>query len=61
MEAIRVDLPLSKEAISSLRAGDVVSLCGTAYTARDAAHKRLFAMIFYGAGILLEVSFGSML
>ena len=45
METKRVDLPLSREAIASLRAGDVVTLYGTAYTARDAAHKRLYAMI----------------
>ena len=48
MEAIRVDLPLSKEAISTLRAGDIVALYGTAYNARDAAHKRLYAMIEAG-------------
>ncbi|HWR23118.1 MAG TPA: FumA C-terminus/TtdB family hydratase beta subunit [Feifaniaceae bacterium] len=48
MEAIRVELPLSKEAISTLRAGDVVALYGTAYTARDAAHKRLHAMMEAG-------------
>ncbi len=48
MQAIRVDLPLSQEAISTLRAGDVVALYGTAYTARDAVHKRLFAMIEAG-------------
>ena len=48
MEAKRVDLPLSQEAISALRAGDVVALYGTAYTARDAAHKRLIAMIEAG-------------
>lgn len=48
MEARRVDLPLSQEVIASLRAGDVVTLYGTAYTARDAAHKRLCAMIEAG-------------
>lgn len=48
MEAKRVDLPLSPEAIANLRAGDVVVLYGTAYTARDAAHKRLHAMMQAG-------------
>ena len=56
MEAKRVDLPLSPEAIANLRAGDVVTLYGAAYTARDAAHKRLYAMMQAGEElpILLE-------
>lgn len=55
MEAMRVDLPLSKEAISTLRAGDIVALCGTAYTARDAAHKRLYAMVKAGEQLPLPL------
>ena len=51
MEAKRIDLPLSKDAISTLRAGDIVALYGTAYTARDAAHKRLYAMIEAGESL----------
>lgn len=41
-------LPLTKEQIRTLRAGDVVTLTGTIYTARDAAHKRLCEMIAAG-------------
>ena len=48
MQPIRVDLPLSQEQIQTLRAGDVVALYGTAYTARDAAHKRLISMLEKG-------------
>ena len=33
--------PLRDEDIVQLKAGDVVRLTGTIYTARDAAHKRL--------------------
>ncbi len=33
--------PLTAEALAPLRAGDVVLLSGTIYTARDAAHRRL--------------------
>ena len=33
--------PLDTETISSLKAGDVVYISGTIYTARDAAHKRM--------------------
>lgn len=35
----QIHLPLSKEEIRSLHAGDSVLITGTVYTARDAAHK----------------------
>lgn len=41
-------LPLSKKEISELRAGDSVNLTGTILTARDCAHKRLFALLDEG-------------
>lgn len=41
-------LPLSKEQIYDLRAGDSVSLSGTILTARDCAHKRIFALLENG-------------
>ncbi|MDR2202411.1 MAG: FumA C-terminus/TtdB family hydratase beta subunit [Clostridiales bacterium] len=34
-------LPLTKEELQSLNAGEIVSLSGACYTARDAAHKRI--------------------
>lgn len=34
--------------LSSLKAGDIVSLSGTLYTARDAAHKKLFELLSNG-------------
>lgn len=37
----KITLPLTDEAIRSLKAGDRVLLSGTVYTARDAAHKRM--------------------
>jgi len=40
-EPIRVELPASIEALSSLRAGDEVRLHGPVFTARDATHARL--------------------
>ena len=40
--------PLSDEDARMLRAGDVVFLSGTMYTARDAAHKRLCDMLDRG-------------
>lgn len=45
---MELKLPLSKEQIRALHAGDVVMLTGTIYTARDAAHKRLSTMIEAG-------------
>ncbi|MFC1751824.1 FumA C-terminus/TtdB family hydratase beta subunit [Thermoproteota archaeon] len=38
-------LPLSQETIESLSAGDILTLTGTIYTARDQAHKKLLEAI----------------
>jgi len=37
----KISLPISKEKIAELKAGDYVYLTGIIYTARDAAHKRM--------------------
>jgi fumarate hydratase subunit beta len=37
----RIALPLSDEAVASLKAGDDVLLSGTMYVGRDSAHKRI--------------------
>lgn len=42
---IYLETPLTKEKCKSLKAGDLVYLSGTIYTARDAAHKRLCEML----------------
>ena len=42
---IRVQTPLDDKQIKSLHAGDSVVLSGNVYTARDAAHARLFQML----------------
>lgn len=42
---IKLSLPMTEEQIKNLKAGDAVLLSGTIYTARDAAHKRLTALI----------------
>ena len=41
----KINLPLSKHDISTLKAGDCVLLNGKMFTARDAGHKRLVDMI----------------
>ena len=42
---IKLQLPLKKEDVAKLRAGDEVLLTGPVYTGRDAAHKRLMALL----------------
>lgn len=44
----KIDSPLDTETIAGLRAGDMVALSGTVYTARDQAHKRLVGLIEEG-------------
>lgn len=41
----KITLPLSEQDKTELRAGDCVLASGTVYTARDCAHKRLFALL----------------
>jgi len=43
-----ISVPLTAETAASLRAGDYVYLTGTIYTARDAAHKRMFEALERG-------------
>ena len=50
-----IKVPLKQSDISSLTAGDIVELTGKAYTARDAAHARLFEMIKAGAALPFEI------
>lgn len=45
--SLRVE-ELTRERAAQLRAGDRVLLSGTVYTARDAAHKRIFALLDEG-------------
>lgn len=43
--------PLSREMLDPLRAGDTVLLSGTVYTARDAAHARMAALLDAGGDL----------
>ena len=49
MAEYRLNAPLSTEDAAMLRAGDMVLLSGTVYTARDAAHKKLAELLDAGA------------
>ena len=48
MAVYDLQLPLTDEAVRMLRAGDQVTLTGDIYTGRDAAHKRLIALLEKG-------------
>jgi fumarate hydratase subunit beta len=48
MSAIKIETPFTAEKARTLRAGDSVLMCGTVYTARDAAHARLCALLERG-------------
>ena len=45
MAEYTLNTPLTDEDIVQLKAGDVVFLNGTIYTARDAGHKRIFGLL----------------
>lgn len=50
-----IHAPLVREEVESLHAGDSVLLTGTVYTGRDAAHKRLCAMVEHGETLPFDV------
>ena len=43
-----ITAPINKETARSLHAGDYVYITGTMYTARDAAHKRMYEILQKG-------------
>lgn len=51
----KLQLPLDEETLNSLRAGEVVSLSGTVYTARDAAHARITKLMEEGKPLPLDL------
>ena len=53
--AKHITTPLSNESVASLKAGDQVLLTGVVYTARDAAHKRLIALIKEGKELPIDL------
>lgn len=50
-----IDLPLTQQDVQMLRAGDRVRLSGVVYTARDAAHKRLLALLEKGEPLPFDI------
>lgn len=55
MDRLRIHTDDMAQAAKTLRAGDRILLSGTIYTARDAAHKRLFSMLDSGKPLPFEM------
>ena len=51
----KIKAPLSIEDVNTLKAGDMVLLSGTIYTARDAAHKKMIDLIQGGKPLPFDV------
>ena len=54
-EAQKIQTPLTAEILASLRAGDMVLLSGEVYTARDAAHRRMYEAIKKGLPLPIDL------
>lgn len=50
-----INAPISTEDAGKLKAGDYVYITGTIYTARDAAHKRMYEALKNGAAFPIEM------
>ncbi len=51
----RISAPLKKEELIELQAGDYVYISGTIYSARDAAHKRMYESMIDGKEIPISL------
>jgi fumarate hydratase subunit beta len=52
---VEIGTPLGDAAVESLKAGDRVRISGVIYTARDAAHARLFPLLEKGEALPIDV------
>ncbi len=51
----KLQIPASEAEIEALRSGDMVYITGTIYTARDAAHKRMYDTLAEGGEIPYDI------
>ena len=51
-----INAPFDKETADSLKAGDYVYITGKVYTARDAAHQRMYDAMIGGSGIPIDLN-----
>ena len=52
----KLTIPATEDELKSLRAGDMIYITGTIYTARDAAHKRMFEALQNGEDLPFDIS-----
>lgn len=50
-----INVPFSEDDIKNLKAGDYVYITGTIYTARDAAHKRMYEAVLANEKLPIEM------
>ena len=50
-----IEAPLNREEIKKLKSGDYVYITGTIYTARDAAHKRMYEALQNGEQLPIDI------
>ena len=50
-----IKAPLNREEIKNLKSGDYVYISGTIYTARDAAHKRMYEALQNGENLPIDI------
>ncbi len=50
-----IQAPLNREKINNLKSGDYVYISGTIYTARDAAHKRMYEALQNGEHLPIDI------
>ena len=53
--AMKLHVPMSRDTARTLRAGDSCLISGTIYPARDAAHKRLCALVAEGKELPFDI------
>ena len=51
----KIQTPLTRELVKTLKAGDTCTITGTIFTARDAAHKRLCELVAQGKELPMEI------
>jgi len=54
-DKIRIETPLKKDTAKMLKAGDTVEISGIIYAARDAAHKKLVALLNEGRELPFDI------
>ena len=55
MKTVNIESPVSDDVIKSLSCGDYVLITGTIYSARDAAHKRMFEALEKGEELPFDI------